>query len=197
MEGTSWLHLPNARLYVHTAAIDLQREDITLFLRRRLCLSRVLQLWNAASGFCFVTFAEHTNAVTAALFLAKVMPCISRWYCTCMGADVLSELPDLHHPRSLCHWLQTKVERSSVLEHTFQIYVWSMKTARLVDVFGGHEGPVHGLALSPTDEFLASSLKPSLIHMTCSPWFTVRTESNWPAQHLMVRSTSGTPLTEC
>ncbi|EFJ11421.1 hypothetical protein SELMODRAFT_426343 [Selaginella moellendorffii] len=30
---------------------------------------------------------------------------------------------------SLCHWLQTKVERSSVLEHAFQIYVWSMKAA--------------------------------------------------------------------
>jgi len=31
-----------------------------------------------------------------------------------------------------------------------QIYVWSVKTGRLLDVLSGHEGPVHGLSFSPT-----------------------------------------------
>lgn len=30
-----------------------------------------------------------------------------------------------------------------------QIFVWSMKTGRLLDVLSGHEGPVHGLMFSP------------------------------------------------
>lgn len=32
-----------------------------------------------------------------------------------------------------------------------QIFVWSMKTGRLLDMLSGHEGPVYGLAFSPTD----------------------------------------------
>lgn len=32
-----------------------------------------------------------------------------------------------------------------------QIFVWSMKTGRLLDVLSGHEGPVHGLTFSPTN----------------------------------------------
>lgn len=30
-----------------------------------------LQVWTAASGFCFITFSEHTNAVTAVHFMAN------------------------------------------------------------------------------------------------------------------------------
>lgn len=38
-----------------------------------------------------------------------------------------------------------------------QIYVWSMKTGRLLDILAGHEGPVSGLAFSPRQPLLASS----------------------------------------
>lgn len=31
----------------------------------------LLQVWTASSGFCFVTFSEHTNAVTALHFMAS------------------------------------------------------------------------------------------------------------------------------
>ncbi|KZV39552.1 periodic tryptophan protein 2 [Dorcoceras hygrometricum] len=40
---------------------------------------------------------------------------------------------------------------------SFEIFVWSMKDARLLDVLSGHEGPVHGLMFSPTQAILASS----------------------------------------
>ncbi|KAK1579033.1 hypothetical protein Q3G72_035076 [Acer saccharum] len=35
---------------------------------------------------------------------------------------------------------------------SFEIFVWSMKTGRLLDILSGHEGPVHGLAFSPTND---------------------------------------------
>ncbi|KAK3219522.1 hypothetical protein Dsin_013492 [Dipteronia sinensis] len=34
---------------------------------------------------------------------------------------------------------------------SFEIFVWSMKTGRLLDILSGHEGPVHGLAFSLTN----------------------------------------------
>lgn len=37
-----------------------------------------------------------------------------------------------------------------------QIYVWSLKTGRLLDVLAGHEGPVSALAFSPITSLLAS-----------------------------------------
>ena len=40
---------------------------------------------------------------------------------------------------------------------TFQIYVWSVRTGRLLDVLAGHEGPVPALAFSPTHSLLASA----------------------------------------
>jgi len=39
---------------------------------------------------------------------------------------------------------------------TFQIFVWSVKTRRLLDVLSGHTGPVVGLAFSPKLSLLAS-----------------------------------------
>jgi len=39
---------------------------------------------------------------------------------------------------------------------SFQICVWSVKTGRLLDVLAGHQGPVCGLAFSPSQPILAS-----------------------------------------
>lgn len=36
-----------------------------------LKFTSVLQVWNVSSGFCFVTFPEHTNAVTTLHFMAN------------------------------------------------------------------------------------------------------------------------------
>ena len=48
---------------------------------------------------------------------------------------------------------------------TFQIYVWAVRTGRLLDLLAAHEGPVAQLAFSPTQSLLAS----------CSWDHTVRT----------------------
>ena len=48
---------------------------------------------------------------------------------------------------------------------TFQIYVWAVKTGRLLEVLAAHEGPIAQLSFSPTQSLLAS----------CSWDHTVRT----------------------
>lgn len=40
---------------------------------------------------------------------------------------------------------------------TFQIFVWAVKTARLLDVLAAHEGPVVAMAFSPLQPLLASA----------------------------------------
>jgi WD40 repeat protein len=40
---------------------------------------------------------------------------------------------------------------------TFQIFVWAMKTARLLDVMAAHEGPVVDMAFSPVQPLLATA----------------------------------------
>ena len=41
-------------------------------------------------------------------------------------------------------------------QDSFEIFVWSMKTGRLLDVLSGHEAPVSGLAFSSSGAMLAS-----------------------------------------
>ena len=48
---------------------------------------------------------------------------------------------------------------------TFQIYVWAVRTGRLLDVLAAHEAPIAQLAFSPSQSLLAS----------CSWDHTVRT----------------------
>ena len=38
----------------------------------------------------------------------------------------------------------------------FNVYVWSLQTAKLLDVLSGHEGPVSSLSFNPTTAVLSS-----------------------------------------
>lgn len=40
---------------------------------------------------------------------------------------------------------------------SFQIFVWAVKTAKLLDILAAHEGPVIALQFSPTQPILASA----------------------------------------
>uniref|UniRef100_A0A0E0ITM6 Small-subunit processome Utp12 domain-containing protein n=1 Tax=Oryza nivara TaxID=4536 RepID=A0A0E0ITM6_ORYNI len=42
-------------------------------------------------------------------------------------------------------------------DNKVKIFVWSMKTGRLLDILSGHQGPVHGLMFSAINAILASS----------------------------------------
>ncbi|KAK4479702.1 hypothetical protein RD792_015233 [Penstemon davidsonii] len=123
-----------------------------------------IKVWTASSGFCFVTFSEHTNAVTALHFMASNHCLLSA------SLDGTVRAWDLFRYRnfrtfvtptpkqfvSLASDQSGEVICAGTLD-SFEIFVWSMKTGRLLDVLSGHEGPVHGLMFSPTNAILASS----------------------------------------
>ncbi|KAJ7529209.1 hypothetical protein O6H91_15G037800 [Diphasiastrum complanatum] len=123
-----------------------------------------LKVWNSASGFCFVTFSEHTNAVTAVLFLpgnhavlsASLDGTVRAWDLMRYRNFRTFTTPSPTQFVSLAADQSGEVICAGTLD-SFQIYVWAMKTGRLLEVLSGHEGPVHGLVFSPTHEMLASS----------------------------------------
>ncbi|KAK9915110.1 hypothetical protein WJX75_004822 [Coccomyxa subellipsoidea] len=123
-----------------------------------------VKLWTVASGFCFVTFSEHTAPVTAVSFLPTSSAAVSA------SMDGTVRAWDLLRYRNFRTMTSpTPVQFASLAVDpagevvcagsldTFQIFVWSVKTARLLDVLAAHEGPVVAMAFSPTQPLLASA----------------------------------------
>ncbi|XP_074574086.1 periodic tryptophan protein 2 [Curcuma longa] len=123
-----------------------------------------VKVWTVSSGFCFITFAEHSNAVTALHFMANNHTLLSASLDGTVRAWDLFRYRNFRtfttpSPRqfvSLSSDPSGEVICAGTLD-SFEIFVWYMKTGRLLDVLGGHEGPVHGLMFSPTSASLASS----------------------------------------
>ncbi|CAN4088911.1 unnamed protein product [Withania somnifera] len=122
-----------------------------------------IKVWTVSSGFCFVTFSEHTNAVTALHFTPKNCLLSASLDGTVRAWDLLRyrnfktfTTPTSKQFVSLASDQSGEVICAGTLD-SFEIFVWSMRTGRLLDVLSGHEGPVHGLVFSPTNATLASS----------------------------------------
>ncbi|KAL1809690.1 hypothetical protein ACET3Z_026680 [Daucus carota] len=123
-----------------------------------------IKVWTVSSGFCFVTFSEHTNAVTALHFMpnnhcllsASLDGTVRAWDLFRYRNFRTFTTPSSKQFVSLASDQSGEVICAGTLD-SFEIFVWSMKTGRLLDVLSGHEGPVHGLTFSPTNAILASS----------------------------------------
>ncbi|KAJ4849893.1 U3 snoRNP protein [Turnera subulata] len=123
-----------------------------------------VKVWTVSSGFCFVTFSEHTNAVTALHFMANNHCLLSASLDGTVRAWDLFRYrnfrtftaPSSRQFVSLAADQSGEVICAGTLD-SFEIFVWSMKTGRLLDQLSAHEGPVHGLTFSPTNAVLASS----------------------------------------
>lgn len=135
-----------------------------------------LKLWSDQTGLCFATFDDHTAPVTAVAFAAARNIVLSASY------DGTVRVYDLARYRNF-RTLQAPPPRSATSTATkitagaslislavdndgdvacagasdpFEIYVWSVRTGKLLDALAGHEGPVSCLALNPRDGTLAS-----------------------------------------
>ncbi|KAK4748254.1 hypothetical protein SAY87_014840 [Trapa incisa] len=123
-----------------------------------------VKVWTASSGFCFVTFSEHSNAVTALHFMANSNCLLSASLDGTIRAWDLFRYrnfrtfttPSSRQFVSLAADQSGEVICAGTLD-SFEVFVWSMKTGRLLDILSGHEGPVHGLMFSPASAILASS----------------------------------------
>lgn len=124
-----------------------------------------VKIWNAFSGFCFITFSEHIAPVTGVKFVGKGLgkALIS---CSLDGTVRAHDLlryknfrtlttPDPVQFTSLAVDSSGEIVCAGALD-PFQIYVWALQTGRLVDVLSGHEGPIACLDFSHDTGLLAS-----------------------------------------
>jgi periodic tryptophan protein 2 len=122
-----------------------------------------VKVWNTTSGFCFVTFSEHSSSVSCVEFAKQGQVLFSA------SLDGTVRAFDLIRYRNFRTFTSpTPVQFSSLAvdpsgevvsagsTDSFEVYMWSVQTGKLLDVLTGHEGPISALAFSPTGNHLAS-----------------------------------------
>lgn len=115
-----------------------------------------VKVWNVSNGFCFVTFSEHTAAVKAIAFSANKKFVVSASLDGTVRAYDLIRYRNFRtftSPRPV-QFASLAIDHSGELvvaggQDVFEIYLWSMKLGRLLEVLSGHEGPVSALAFAP------------------------------------------------
>ena len=115
-----------------------------------------LKIWNVISGFCTVTFSEHTSAISALKFSSNKKFFVSA------SLDGTVRAYDMTRYRNFRTFTAPRLVQFScvALDHSgelvaagaqddFDIYLWSIKFGRLLEVLSGHESPVMTLDFSP------------------------------------------------
>uniref|UniRef100_A0ABM0M5X9 Periodic tryptophan protein 2 homolog n=1 Tax=Saccoglossus kowalevskii TaxID=10224 RepID=A0ABM0M5X9_SACKO len=123
-----------------------------------------VKVWNTNNGFCFVTFSEHTAGITGIQFNSNGHVIVSA------SLDGTVRAFDLHRYRNFRTFTSPRPAQFQCLAldsssefvcagsmDTFEIFVWSMQTGRLLEVLAGHQGPVVSVRFSPTEAILASA----------------------------------------
>lgn len=130
-----------------------------------------VKVWNAATGFCFVTFAEHTAPVSAVAFvggdgsghglavLSASLDGTVRAFDLVRYRNFRTLVPPPGSPPVQFSCLAADEAGEIVCAGAldpFNIYVWSLQTGRVLDVLTGHEAPITSLSFSSSAGLLAS-----------------------------------------
>lgn len=122
-----------------------------------------LKLWNVNTGFCFVTFSEHTGPITALEF------CKNKKFLVSASVDGTVRAFDIVRYRNFKTLTSPRPVQFSCVaidysgdfvaagsRDEFNIYLWSMKLGTLLEVIGGHKGPIVSLEFAPNSSSLLS-----------------------------------------
>ncbi|CAG4987863.1 unnamed protein product [Parnassius apollo] len=142
-----------------------------------------VKVWNTSSGFCFVTFNEHKSTVTSIVFSANKKFFVSSSLdgtVRCYDLTRYRNFRTLTSP-SLVQFSCVALDSSSELcaaggQDVFEIFIWSIKFGKLLEVLGGHEAPVASLSFSPT--LSSSRLASAAWDKTVRLWNCIETSSD-------------------
>mmetsp|Transcript_28062 Transcript_28062/g.43657 ORF Transcript_28062/g.43657 Transcript_28062/m.43657 type:complete len:897 (+) Transcript_28062:3-2693(+) len=122
-----------------------------------------VKMWNTDTGFCFVTFAEHTAPITALAFANPKVVLSASLDGTVRAHDLVRyrNFRTLTTPSpvqfcSMATDASGEIVCAGTLE-TFEIYVWSLQTGKVLEVLTGHRGPISELSFNPEQGKLASA----------------------------------------
>lgn len=116
-----------------------------------------VKVWSTHSGFCFVTFSEHTAPISTVVFAKHGQVLFSA------SLDGTIRAFDLVRYRNFRTFTSPSPVQFSSLAvdpsgevvaagstDSFEVFLWSVQTGKLLDILTGHEGPVSSLDFSPT-----------------------------------------------
>ncbi|KAI0942189.1 hypothetical protein AcW1_009509 [Taiwanofungus camphoratus] len=122
-----------------------------------------VKVWNATSGFCFVTFSEHSAPVSAVEFAKAGQVLFTA------SLDGTARAFDLVRYRNFRTFTSPSPAQFACLAvdpsgealaagsaDSFEVCLWSVQTGKLLDVLAGHTAPICALAFSSTGNALAS-----------------------------------------
>lgn len=122
-----------------------------------------IKLWNASSGFCYVTMEQSHQAPVTSVCFAKPSVVLSA------SLDGTVRAHDLHRYRTFktlttptpVQFLSLAVDPSGEIVTAgsmdpFHVYAWNLQTGKLLDIFTGHSGPVCSLDFQSSGGTLAS-----------------------------------------
>jgi len=116
-----------------------------------------VKLWNTTSGFCFVTFADHTAPVSDICFTPQANAIIS---CSHDGSVRAFDLLRYRNFRTFVspHGHEGfasvsldaggEIVAAATVGDKYHIILWSLQTGNVLDTIGGHESSVSSLAFS-------------------------------------------------
>ncbi|KAF8171499.1 WD40-repeat-containing domain protein [Pholiota molesta] len=116
-----------------------------------------VKVWSTHSGFCFVTFTDHSAPISAVAFAKQGSVLFTA------SLDGTVRAYDLIRYRNFRTFTSpTPVQFSSLAvdpsgevvaagsTDSFEIFLWSVQTGKLLDIMAGHTGPVSSLAFAPS-----------------------------------------------
>ncbi|KAL0959016.1 hypothetical protein HGRIS_014328 [Hohenbuehelia grisea] len=116
-----------------------------------------VKVWSVHSGFCFITFTEHTAPISAVAFAKHGSVLFTA------SLDGTVRAYDLVRYRNFRTFTSPSPAQFSSLAvdpsgevvaagstDSFEVFMWSVQTGKLLDVLTGHEGPVCALAFNPS-----------------------------------------------
>jgi len=122
-----------------------------------------VKLWSTSSGFCFVTFDDHSAPVTAIAIAANGKTIFTASLDGTVRAFDLIRYRNFRTMSTpapaqlMCLAVDSsgEVACAGALE-PFEVYVWAVQTGQLLEVLTGHTGPISGLAFNPQKTTVAS-----------------------------------------
>jgi periodic tryptophan protein 2 len=116
-----------------------------------------VKVWSTHSGFCFVTFSEHSAPISAVSFAKHGHVLFSA------SLDGTLRAYDLVRYRNFRTFTSPSPVQFSCLAvdpsgevvaagstDSFEVFLWSVQTGKLLDILAGHTGPISSLAFSPS-----------------------------------------------
>jgi periodic tryptophan protein 2 len=127
-----------------------------------------VKLWHSLSGFCFVTFADHSSSVEAVAFTPQGNAVISastdgsvRAYDLLRYKNFRTLTPPTERVQFGCLAIDSSGDlvAAGACNGSYSVYIWSLQTGQCLDVLSGHEARISHLRFAPSsnDGILAST----------------------------------------